>query len=116
MMPNFLKFSIAFLGGIWLAPLPVLALSPPSTDSQTPSPQSVSDPLRVHQLEELAEQISLTSQVGIHPVQDAIPTIDLRQLPILGDMVDRDGRLQLPLGLTIYNTMGDTSIGFGSKF
>jgi hypothetical protein len=42
--------------------------------------------------------------------------LDLRQIPVVGGLIDEEGNLNLPLGLTVYNTMGDTSIGFGSKF
>jgi hypothetical protein len=30
--------------------------------------------------------------------------------------MDEDGNLNLPLGLTVYNTMGDASIGFDIRF
>jgi hypothetical protein len=31
-------------------------------------------------------------------------------------IVDEEGTVDLPLGLTIFNTMGDTSVGFGGSF
>ncbi|MBW4461290.1 MAG: hypothetical protein KME47_13780 [Nodosilinea sp. WJT8-NPBG4] len=37
-------------------------------------------------------------------------------LPILNDLVDESGEVNLPLGLTVYDAMGTTSVGFGSKF
>ncbi len=35
---------------------------------------------------------------------------------LLGDLLDESGELKLPLGLTVYDAMGTTSIGFGSRF
>ena len=42
--------------------------------------------------------------------------LDFRQLPLVGSLMDKRGNLNLPLGLTVYNTMGDTTIGFGTQF
>lgn len=116
MTGNSSKFVLALLGVFGLAPLPVLAITPVSIDGQTPNLPGMGEPVTMHRLEELAEQISVTNPPDVHGAQVPIFTLDLKQLPILGDLVDRDGRLQLPLGLTVYNAMGNTSIGFGSKF
>lgn len=72
------------------------------------------EPRSAHHLNDLADLI----QSRINPSYDADPTatFDPRQIPVVGGFLDEEGNLNLPLGLTIYNTMGDTSIGFGSKF
>ncbi len=41
---------------------------------------------------------------------------DLFPIGLLGDLVDENGEVQLPFGLTIFSTMGDTSLGFGGDF
>jgi hypothetical protein len=37
-------------------------------------------------------------------------------LPGLAEIIDHRGNLKLPLGLTVYTTLGDTSVGFGTNF
>jgi hypothetical protein len=41
---------------------------------------------------------------------------DSLDLPGLEHIIDHRGNLRLPLGLTIYTTLGDTSVGFGTNF
>ena len=51
--------------------------------------------------------------------QDSSGTPDVTQsldIPLLNDLLDESGELKLPLGLTVYDAMGTTSIGFGSRF
>lgn len=51
--------------------------------------------------------------------QDRSGITDLAEslnLPILNDLIDESGEVNLPLGLTVYDAMGTTSVGFGSKF
>jgi hypothetical protein len=48
---------------------------------------------------------------------DLAQSLDIPLLnDLLGDLLDESGELRLPLGLTVYDAMGTTSIGFGSSF
>ncbi|MEA5451478.1 hypothetical protein VB780_23070 [Leptolyngbya sp. CCNP1308] len=100
-----------------LCALPGQALASPQ-DLQT-TPLTMADALAVEQhsqdsLDSVANE--LDQQVGR---QDSSGTTDLAEslnLPILNDLIDESGELNLPLGLTVYDAMGTTSVGFGSKF
>jgi hypothetical protein len=35
---------------------------------------------------------------------------------VLGDLVDENGDVDLPLGITVFDAMGTTSVGFGGDF
>jgi hypothetical protein len=73
----------------------------------------VAEPQRSVVLNQLADEIR--GRIGTS--DDNITTVDEAiQLPMLDGLLDEDGELNLPLGLTVYNTMGDTSIGFGTEF
>jgi predicted nucleic acid-binding protein len=37
-------------------------------------------------------------------------------IPLLNELIDESGEIRLPMGLTVYDAMGTTSVGFGSKF
>jgi hypothetical protein len=51
------------------------------------------------------------------PAEDNIITIDEAfQSSFINDFLDDNGDFNLPLGITVYDTMGDTSIGFGTQF
>ncbi|MEB3250992.1 MAG: hypothetical protein VKO01_02510 [Cyanobacteriota bacterium] len=41
--------------------------------------------------------------------------LDSLDLPGLAEIIDNRGNLRLPLGLRVYTTLGDTSIGFGTN-
>ncbi|MBW4483118.1 MAG: hypothetical protein KME14_11295 [Tildeniella torsiva UHER 1998/13D] len=100
-----------------LCALPGQALASPH-DLQT-TPLTMADALAVEQhsqdsLNRVADE--LNQQVGR---QDSSGITDLAEslnLPILNDLIDESGELTLPLGLTVYDAMGTTSVGFGSKF
>lgn len=49
---------------------------------------------------------------------DSQPTgvLDPQDLPIVQDLLDDEGNVNLPLGVRVYDTMGDPSVGFGSDF
>lgn len=56
-----------------------------------------------------------------HPNQgsdeDDTPDIgDLIDLSFVEQFIDEDGNVDLPLGITVYEAMGQTSIGFGTDF
>lgn len=48
---------------------------------------------------------------------EASPNIaDALSLPWLEGMLDDEGNVNLPLGITVFDTMGDFSVGIGSDF
>ncbi len=80
------------------------------------TPMSIMEALRpetpsTQHLDRVADQI----QRQMVAPDDAL-ALDFRQLPLVGSLMDKRGNLNLPLGLTVYNTMGDTTIGFGTQF
>lgn len=42
--------------------------------------------------------------------------LDPQDLPIVQGLLDDEGNVNLPLGVRVYDTMGDPSVGFGSDF
>lgn len=49
--------------------------------------------------------------------EDDTPDIgDLVDLSFVEQFIDEDGNVDLPLGITVYEAMGQTSIGFGGEF
>jgi hypothetical protein len=114
---------------IWLTATAMVGMGsfvvPAYADSLAPTPRSVPsmeylvivEPQRSDRLESLADEISRRmgpSDDGITSVNEAIqsPLLDR----VLDQVLDENGELNLPLGLTVYSTMGDTSVGFGTKF
>ncbi len=101
--------------GVCGAPIQALASPHPL---QT-NPQTMAEALSVEHhsqasLNRLAGEMG--QQVGR---QESSATTDLAEslnIPILNDLLDEDGELNLPLGLTVYDAMGTTSVGFGSTF
>jgi len=62
-------------------------------------------------------RLEVSIEDSMAPSNGTITTVgDVIQSPLLDGLLDEDGELNLPLGLTIYDTMGDTSIGFGTEF
>lgn len=109
----------------WLLAFAVLGLSgggaPAWANASLEAPTSVSmtealrvDPHCADHLNYVAGYIQhrLTPADGT----EAAASLDSWQIPLVGDLLDEEGNLNLPLGLKIYNIMGDTSIGFGSTF
>lgn len=61
----------------------------------------------------VVDQINLS----IGPGESEFETItDVIQMPLLDEILDDNGNLDLPMGITVFNTMGDFSVGFGSDF
>ncbi|MBD1875920.1 hypothetical protein H6F75_20775 [Nodosilinea sp. FACHB-131] len=58
----------------------------------------------------------LDQRVGRQESSGITDLAESLNLPILNDLVDESGEVNLPLGLTVYDAMGTTSVGFGSKF
>lgn len=100
-----------------LCALPGQALATPQ-DLQT-TPQTMADALAVEQhsqdsLNRVADE--LNQQVGRQESSGITDLAESLNLPILNGLVDESGEVNLPLGLTVFDAMGTTSVGFGSKF
>ncbi len=64
-------------------------------------------------LERLADEI----QRRMNPPEDSFTTVnDVIPAGLLDGLLDEDGELNLPLGLTVYDAMGTTSVGIGTDF
>lgn len=72
-----------------------------------------SDPLSAEELDQLASRLNQNLSQANAPAPSALDSLDL---PFIADLIDDEGNLSLPLGITVFNTMGDTSVGFSSKF
>lgn len=100
-----------------LCVLPGQALAAPQ-DLET-TPQTMADALAVEQrsqdsLNRIANE--LDQQVGRQESSGITDLAESLNLPILNSLVDESGEVTLPLGLTVYDAMGTTSVGFGSRF
>jgi len=49
-------------------------------------------------------------------VQEDSSSTDVLGADLVGDYVNESGDVNLPLGLTVFDAMGTTSIGFGGSF
>jgi hypothetical protein len=102
------------LGASGLA-LPVYADSLKPLPQRAPTMEAVVLPeaQRTVVLNRLADEINrqLRTSNGPNPTLDAG-----MQFPLIDGLLDQDGDLNLPLGLRVYDAMGTTSVGFGSKF
>lgn len=99
--------------GVCGAPLGAMAAP---QDLKT-TPLTMADALSVERrsqesLNRLADEVG--QQVG--PQENTDDSSESLQIPLLDDLLDESGELNLPLGLTVYDAMGTTSVGFGSKF
>jgi hypothetical protein len=65
-------------------------------------------------LESLALKINQLVTSPAQPAQESIT--DALNVPFVDELLDENGALDLPMGITVFNTMGDFSIGFGSDF
>ncbi|MBE7382622.1 MAG: hypothetical protein F6J95_014565 [Leptolyngbya sp. SIO1E4] len=64
-------------------------------------------------LESTAEEINTSTQQQGRNSADISDVIDSE---LLDQFVDENGDVDLPLGLTVFSTMGDPSIGIGGDF
>ncbi|NER80884.1 MAG: hypothetical protein F6K42_15205 [Leptolyngbya sp. SIO1D8] len=62
--------------------------------------------------ESAEEEINTSTQQG----EGDEPESSVLGADLLENFVDENGDVNLPLGLTVFSTMGDPSIGFGSDF
>ncbi len=97
--------------------LPIRAVASPQELQITPL--NMADALAVDQ----HSQASLTrfanevgQQVGPQGSRESTESLESLNIPLLNDLLDESGELQLPLGLTVYDAMGTTSVGFGTNF
>lgn len=58
------------------------------------------------------ENINANSGVQAHKTED----MDTLGADFLEPFLDEDGEVNLPLGLTVFDAMGATSVGFGGEF
>lgn len=113
-----------FYGMTAIALLGLSAMAPPALANTSLEPAVVtapfmadvlqSDPCSPASLTRLAEQMK--RQVGPSVEGTGAGLEDFPLPSFLEAFLDDSGNLNLPLGLTVYNTMGDTSIGFGTTF
>lgn len=97
--------------------LPLQAAASPQ-DLQT-TPLTMADALSVDhhsqgRLSRLANEMG--QQVGPQEVSENNDFLESLNIPLLDDLLDESGELRLPLGLTVYDAMGTTSVGFGTTF
>ncbi|HEY9879029.1 MAG TPA: hypothetical protein V6D29_11265 [Leptolyngbyaceae cyanobacterium] len=64
-------------------------------------------------LDSIANQINRS--VGT-PADEQESITDVVQIPLLDQLLDENGKVNLPMGLTVFTTLGDPSVGFGSDF
>ncbi|MGD1862589.1 MAG: hypothetical protein ACFB0E_21785 [Leptolyngbyaceae cyanobacterium] len=87
-----------------------LQLKAVSDVSVTVRPEATYSP---EMLQTVASNINQTNQ----PDDDETSDIsDLVDLSFIEQFIDEDGNVDLPLGITVYEAMGTTSIGFGAEF
>ncbi|MGB3309194.1 MAG: hypothetical protein WBG32_10465 [Nodosilinea sp.] len=111
------SYWIAAAAALGICGVPIQAMAAPQ-DLQT-TPMTMADALAVerhsqasldHLANEVDQRVGRQESGGIGELADSL------QMPFLNDLVDESGELNLPLGLTVYDAMGTTSVGFGSKF
>jgi hypothetical protein len=99
--------------------LPFQAMANPQ-DLQT-TPLTMADALAVERhsqdsLDRLAGQLGnrlgQSSNSALPDLAEQLPFID----DLIGNFVDESGDVRLPMGLTVYDAMGTTSVGFGGTF
>jgi hypothetical protein len=56
------------------------------------------------------------NQAVATPDQNIVTITDVVDIPLVNELLDENGELDLPMGITVFDTMGDFSIGFGSDF
>ena len=64
-------------------------------------------------LQSVAHNINSANQPDVENTPDISDLIDLS---FIEQFIDEDGNVDLPLGITVYEAMGTTSIGFGGDF
>lgn len=96
-----------------LASGPTPADQPLGTMAGTAEPEHPS-PERLNRVADDIHQRMGGSQTSTTSITDAFQSPFLDDL--LDGLLDERGELNLPLGLTVYDAMGTTSIGFGTKF
>ncbi|MBE9158439.1 hypothetical protein IQ265_16600 [Nodosilinea sp. LEGE 06152] len=111
------SYWIAATAVIGICGAPIQAMAAPQ-DLQT-TPMTMADALAVEShsqdsLDRLAGEVG--QRVGPQEGGGIGELAESLQMPFLNDLVDESGELNLPLGLTVYDAMGTTSVGFGSKF
>ena len=86
----------------------------PTARQATLMEEVVLTPERAARLNNLADEI----ERRMAPTNDdSVTTVDdVIQSDLLDGLLDENGEFNLPLGLTVYDAMGATSVGFGTEF
>lgn len=101
---------------------PVLVLSPVAARAETSTTADHLQPLELRAISHEADNAALDTvayeinESVASTDSDLVTISDVVQIPFIEDMLDDNGNLNLPMGLTVYTTMGDPSVGFGSNF
>ena len=101
---------VSFGGGV----CPALANGKVSLEAPTPISMVEAlrpEPQSVNHLDDIASQIQHQVTMADDPQARGV-----RPMPLLDSLMDAEGNLNLPLGIILYNTMGDPSIGFDAQF
>ena len=111
------SYWIATIAVLGICGAPIQAIASPE-DLQT-TPMTMADAMAVENhsqdsLDRLAGEVD--QRVGRQEGNGISELAESLQMPFLNDLVDESGEVNLPLGLTVYDAMGTTSVGFGSKF
>lgn len=97
-----------------LIPSAALANTPTGANGLLPLERRViSADYETDTLDTVANRINQTVAA---PEEDQESITDVVQVPLLDEILDENGKLDLPMGLTVFTTLGDPSIGFGSDF
>ena len=64
-------------------------------------------------LQTVAAQINQATFGEKEPQENVL---DVGNMPWLESFIDENGEAKLPLGLTVFSTLGDPSVGFGGSF
>ncbi|MGD1943847.1 MAG: hypothetical protein ACFB0G_21340 [Leptolyngbyaceae cyanobacterium] len=59
---------------------------------------------------------SAAHEINTSEPADSSTTSGLEDIGIFDEFVDENGELDLPLGITVFDSMGSTSVGVGSEF
>jgi hypothetical protein len=61
---------------------------------------------------QLGQRVGRRDSVAGSTIADQIPFLD----DLIGNFLDEAGEFKLPLGLTVYDAMGTTSVGLSGRF
>ncbi|NMF86091.1 hypothetical protein [Nodosilinea sp. P-1105] len=117
-MYKLIWFIVAAAIGVSGAPFSAIASSASTTDQELPIAEVTS---RDRHSPESLNRVAETMNRRLKAPGETTPTItDALQSSFLDDLLDglldEQGELNLPMGLTVYDAMGTTSVGVGTEF